>query len=522
MVPTGVQPEARALPRAMEVHVRRRNSLAAAVLLVLGSATAAAQDQVIIVDQALQLCAELVTKPDKAAPDWTPITRARLTESQAGAVIRAALGTIESETYYIVHATEFVQGRMTVAEESWHVYYQPWTTKPALWWFKDSRHFNHFRETRIFGAARVGLVYVYLNVPAYSTESSLEDIRAHFEKVRGAELDALSGAKLTNRLNELNTSLRGSLTAEEEAEALGLQRDKQGQFPPPPPPTRERIIRLEAARYVKAFGRGDAAIRDEITLINQDTGEALTALSPTVATSPTFAALSSLFYRVGVTKKIPAPLDNLKSAAKFAFGAQAAEATRLYVPVTPSPVCAGRYMDVRHVPSDMLVDVLTKSDKDEIKLSKQTFDNEGKYIWDVSFALPVESRDDLTVDVDEGQVAAKKVEKTDLFAVINLGLPRDTKKLQWQLIPSIIYGMPITGKPLQHHLVGFTVGLNYVQLVLGWRIDRREEVTSGETNGIPTGIESTPPGDKWTDWKWTWGLNIPVNTIVKLFKKDGD
>jgi hypothetical protein len=115
-------------------------------------------------------------------------------------------------------------------------------------------------------------------------------------------------------------------------------------------------------------------------------------------------------------------------------------------------------------------------------------------------------------------VAAKKVEKGDLFAVINLGLPRDTKKIQWQLVPTFVYGITITGKPLDHHLVGFTIGLNYVQLLGGVRFDRRKEIGTTVENGTPVGVESAPAGDKW-DHKWVWGINIPVRTVVGLFSK---
>ena len=132
--------------------------------------------------------------------------------------------------------------------------------------------------------------------------------------------------------------------------------------------------------------------------------------------------------------------------------------------------------------------------------------------------LPLDLRRDLSIDVDGGQVAAKSVEKADLFAVVNLGLPRDTKKIQWQLIPNFVYGIPITGKPLKHHLVGFTIGLNYVQLLGGVRFDRRQVIATVVENGTPVGVEATPPGEKWAH-EWVWGINLPVQTVVKALKK---
>jgi hypothetical protein len=101
---------------------------------------------------------------------------------------------------------------------------------------------------------------------------------------------------------------------------------------------------------------------------------------------------------------------------------------------------------------------------------------------------------------------------------VNLGLPRDTKRIQWQLFPTFVYGMPITSQPLKHHLVGFTIGLNYVQL------SRRPSVRPPHAGGDHRRerqrrpeIESTPPGDKW-DHEWVWGINIPVTPSSACFK----
>jgi hypothetical protein len=231
--------------------------------------------------------------------------------------------------------------------------------------------------------------------------------------------------------------------------------------------------------------------------------------------------LNTLYYKVAVTKKTPAPVTNVKDLVKFAFAGQAGDQSRIYVRVESATVCAAEDMRIKHVPSDMAVTALNKNAKDEeVQRSKQQFDNEGRYWWDVSFALPLESREDLSITVEAGEVAAKKVEKTDLFAVVNLGLRRDTKKLQWQLIPSFVYGMPITGKPLKHHLVGLSFGLNYVQVIFGRRFDQITEVSTTEQGGTPVGVESTPAqGDKWTK-DWVWALNFPVGSIVKLFTKD--
>ena len=381
------------------------------------------------------------------------------------------------------------------------------------------------------GSEKVSLVYVYVNVPAHSLLASRNAIVAHYRRQHATDKPPATPDEQTAR-NQLKLRIRAALddaaeknaeaAADEAVKAAAAEAAKAGSKTPVLDPDVELIVQLETERYLKSFGNGiNKAITDEIQFIDQNTAEALVGLSPTLATTTTFSALNSLFYKVAVTKKTPAPLENLKAATKFAFSGQADAATPVYVDVKNIAVCAGGNMSVKHVPSDLLVTAFTKNAKEEdVQRSKQQFDNEGKYWWDISFALPLESHNDLKIDVDAGQVAAKQVEKAALFAVVNLGIRRDTKKLQWQLIPTFIYGMPITEQPLKHHLVGFSLGLNYVQLIGGWRFDRRTEVATGNQNGTPVGIESTPAGDGWEDANWTWALNIPVQTIIKLFQTD--
>jgi hypothetical protein len=422
----------------------------AGCLCVLAAGAAAAQDQTIVIDQPLKAC---------TVPPETLLSSATLTESQAAAVIRAALDIPDPDpqTYYIVHATAFTPGRATVAEERWYVYHTGWVNRTTLKWFTDSRRAQRFTEARVMGSERVGLVYLYVDVPAYSTRESRSAIAAHFRNRRVSDTELATSEKR----EELLARLKSSLTLDEEQRADVEARRAAAERVAASSEQIERIAQHETERFLKAFGNGDRSISDELTFVNQDTGEPLVGLSPTLATQASFGSLNTLFYKIGVTKKTPAPVDNLKAALKLAFTGQAAEQTLLPVAVERISVCAGEDMRIKHIPSDMAVSALnTNAKAEEIQRSKQVFDNEGRYWWDVSFALPLESRDDVTIDVDAGQVAAKKVEKTDLFAVVNLGWPRDTKKLQWQLIPSFVYGMPITGKPLKHHLVGLSFGLN--------------------------------------------------------------
>lgn len=490
------------------------------------SVNGAAQDQTIIIEQPFKLCGT----PQQFA-------LGSFDESKAVELIRAALGvdTPDPATYYIIHATEFVPSRMIVAAERWYVYHQPWQQKPPFWWFRDSRQFKRFREARILGSSRVALVYLYLNVPTYASRSAIGDLQKFFlerrqkgelqqdqaehealtessPRLTTAQREAAVQSKRTQRLQALRVSMQDELPPAAEAEAVKRAGSSTTDL--------NLIAWLEAERYLKALAEQRSAFTSEFELVNRDTGDRLTGLSPTLATTAAYESLANLFYRIDVTKKLPAPVRNLKEAAKLAFQGQSAAARLLGVEVVPSAVCAGREAHVDHIPSDLLVKALVAPAGADAATERtsQTFDNEGKYWWDVSFGLPVNLRRDLTIDVDAGQVAAKDVQKSDLFVLANLGMPRDTKRIQWQLVPTIVYGIPITGKPLKHHLLGFTIGLNYVQLLGGVRFDRRQVVGITVDNGTPVGVESTPAGDKW-EHQWVWGINLPVNTVVKIFTK---
>jgi hypothetical protein len=155
------------------------------------------------------------------------------------------------------------------------------------------------------------------------------------------------------------------------------------------------------------------------------------------------------------------------------------------------------------------------------QIGKNTFDNEKKYRYDFSFALPLKSYQDLTVSSTDLTVTAKNVNKQNLFAVVNLSpFAYDTKKASFQLLPVFLYGMPITGKPLNHHLIAAAIGLNRVQFFAGILVNHNQ-VAPGNSVPGSTNSSSTSAGpirDYWSA-KLSYGINFPVSTITSLLKK---
>src|SRR3954452_19187259 len=338
--------------------VRCQRFLTALGLILVGAATAAAQDQTIIVEQPLQLCGAANQFPS-----------ARLEPAAAEQLVKAALGGAEPDdtTYYIIHATEFVKTRMVTAAEHWYVFYKPWQQKSAGWWIRDSRQFKHFTEQRIFGSSRVAIGYLYVNVPTYTSRNALEEVAEFFlarhekeqreaDEAAGKELDTSNPgmastarqnalrAKRQERIKTLEARLEDELPDQDVEEAAKQATAREAATRKAAVTTAEkgdvnaradlyRLSALEAERYFKALAENRSAIVDEFPLVNRDTGETLAGLSPTLATAASYKSLVDLFYRIDVTKKLPAPVQNLKEALKLAFVAEADVANRLGVPV---------------------------------------------------------------------------------------------------------------------------------------------------------------------------------------------
>src|SRR5262249_26216388 len=194
--------------------------------------------------------------------------------------------------------------------------------------------------------------------------------------------------------------------------------------------------------------------------------------------------------------------------------------TNRAIPVATSTLvlAAGGYLSVSHLPSNIAVTAKTSrlessgSSKD-IELGKNTFDDEKKYWYDFSLALPVSSYNEVKYDQASNQITAKTIDKKYVYAFFNAGVPRDTKALQYQIVPTFLYGIPITGQPLKHHIFAGSVGLNWANFFVGVRLDQK-----------PFYADFSKPllGDN-VSKKWrthlAYGINFPASTVINLLKK---
>jgi hypothetical protein len=216
-------------------------------------------------------------------------------------------------------------------------------------------------------------------------------------------------------------------------------------------------------------------------------------------------------YRMEITKKLPAPVQN----AAMLLGAQAGGGRSLLAP-EPGLLWSGRILDIHHVPSDMTVKgTLTNDDGSKTtEIGQATFDNEGLYRWDVSVAVPLKATKELQYDAT-GQgfnPTAKVVEKQNVYAVFNFFTqPLDVKNVKAQWVPHPIFGMGIAGRPADRTMVGFAMGINKIQGFGGLAFNRVQR-PAGTAAGQPAKTEFA------YDRKFIFGINLPVRQVLELWK----
>ena len=422
----------------------------------------------------------VISKPPQVCPAVGAVGTAELTEADAPTLISNALGAVPAnDTYYIIHDVRYQDGQFTIDQQHWYVYYAGWTTHGGLDKIIDPRLDKHFEEARIYGSKKVGLVYIHSNIPGTTEANAIARATAAIPTVitnppPGVGPDTLASHLVHNKL----------LLGDTSDKTVG-NRD---------------LTDIATGHKLTGIGSGMAGPGNGVI----DDG---------------FKDLQSLSYRVAITKKLPAPVQNLQGITSL-ITPHGAENPPVPIQIETVNICGGKVFDVSALPSDMTATALAGSGDKQKELSKNTFDNERKYWYDFSFALPLKSFNDLTVNSTDLTLMAKKVEKQNLFAMVDLSpFPYDTKKAQFQIVPILLYGVPITGKPLNHHLLAAAIGLNRVHVFAGIMFDHDRTLATtippGTSNGTSTA--AGPVLDKWTR-HLSYGINFPVSTVVNLLK----
>jgi hypothetical protein len=226
-----------------------------------------------------------------------------------------------------------------------------------------------------------------------------------------------------------------------------------------------------------------------------------------MAVSPAAAAdaFSDLSYRVVIKKKIPDNINNLLALLKFAVAQGQAGVTAVPVSLLGFGTVTGV-----GVPSDVTF-FGVRTGVNKLAGSAVQFDNEGKYWWDMSVAVPVTKLSMLDYSQDTNTVVPKQINKQSVYATFNLfPVPVDTKSGNTRFfVPRVILGIGLTGRPGENVLVGGAWGFQYLQFFAG---------AAFANQNVPAG--STPPAsgaDLTQKYKssFAFGLNVPVVSALK-------
>lgn len=379
----------------------------------------------------------------------------------APAAAAAKRATRTPDRYFIIHTVQIEEKSSSVKKQNWYVYHRGW--EKSSFDLLDPRLAKHYKELRIFGSADVSMIYMYV--------------------VKAGTRDDVANA------------LSGSSTA-------GVDKNNiQG--------------------YLDYFILEKGAEPTALDFVDSN-NQPLKHYGALAVNKDLAVELNTLAYQIDITKKQPAPLKNLMDIAGLAFGGMGANPT-VTVQTQWHLLAAGEAFTLQKLPSDIAVTANsqvtdTSGNSKQVEIGKNTFDDEKKYWYDFSLALPLSSYNNLKYDSSAAangtyQITARTVNQKNLYAFFNAGLPRDTKALQYQIIPTVLYGIPIAGQPLKHHVFALSFGVNWANFFIGDRLDQKS-FYADFTKPL-TGSNVT---QKWRT-HLVYGVNFPVSLVVNMLKK---
>lgn len=224
-------------------------------------------------------------------------------------------------------------------------------------------------------------------------------------------------------------------------------------------------------------------------------------------------------YEIQITKTVPANLQDLFLLASLATPGGKAPANK------PQDTWGGGKVEIRLLPSSVQVDprYVTQSaasNRGEEISPAQTFNNEGKYWWDVSVGIPLKKISDLKFDTTNNVVTPTQTSTTNAFALIDLYYPKvDLTGTSYSYIPHPIVGVAMASQPLHKILVGGAIGLHYAEFYAG-AMFVKQQTLSGLQSGSPATPQQLSAASAFNfKTQFTVGLNLPIRAAIQALKK---
>ena len=211
-------------------------------------------------------------------------------------------------------------------------------------------------------------------------------------------------------------------------------------------------------------------------------------------------------YRAIAKSKLPINIQNLLGLLRIAAG----EAQAGVKPSSDSVLGFGLYTDMP-VPSDLTVFGARIDDVPSGFGLPITYDNEGKYIWDASVAVPINKITLLEYEETDGTFTPKTINKQSIYGAIDVyPFPVDLKEgvLRW-FVPRAMVGIGMTGRPGENFLLAGAFGIKEFQIFIGSGFANQRVLKPG-----------TDPanGANYTQRyasRLTYGINVPVVSALK-------
>jgi len=444
---------------------------------------------------------------------YVNVDAATMDPAKAAELIDATLGsgTRRAKNFYcIIHILRWSNDGK-VDKHNWYLYSE-----------KEAWIDQRFAGLRIFGSHSVALLYVHLNARG-ADFADIErvlgngDVLEALFKQQGAgreeqkkRLLQVELANLRRPLPDLAGSRRKAIEAKEEDSEVGKIAEEQGW---------KGLSEedLETQYLAANAGLADAAARRfRSTLRALNAGDNCCGLKAEgqdlvrAGSSPAcvLRAYTAASYKVEVTKKLPSQIQDLFELLSVPHGLAKAR------DVTPEPVAlwGGMSMAIASVPSDVKVTPTVTTGGKTTALEGKTYDNEGRYYWDISAAVPLRSIKETTYDSSAGSFTPKSVERESLYAVFNVfPFAVDTKGTNYRwFTPALLVGLGITGKPLDRLLFAGAIGLNRVQFFWGCSATRNQfPGPAGNPQAITFAYRTHS----------IFGLNVPIRQVLKTLKE---
>jgi hypothetical protein len=149
----------------------------------------------------------------------------------------------------------------------------------------------------------------------------------------------------------------------------------------------------------------------------------------------------------------------------------------------------------------------------------QKFDNEGKYFIDFSVGVPVRKISELEFSSTNNTVTANEIDKTKLFAFVNLyPIPVDIRSSSPHLIPHFVGGVALEKQPLHKIFVGAGFGPLVANFYIGALFVKQQKLETLNPGDPASQAQVGADTRRRFKPQVAFGLNLPVGVIVEKLK----